>query len=171
MKGGQTMGEHLIAVVNDEKARLFALEPVSFPEIESGPRMVELKDLINPEAMLGDQERYSDSKTGRGAAPRGGAVHGYDDRREQHSEEIRRRFSTTIIREIQTLAKARHTNTIIVAASAPMQQHVYPGLELLSKQGYKVSKLAKNMIKFSPQELHAYLAGMGLVPEQKRVAA
>ena len=60
------MGEYLIVVVNDEKARLFTLEPVDFPELESGPRIHELEDLINAEAMLGDQEKYSDSKTGRG---------------------------------------------------------------------------------------------------------
>jgi hypothetical protein len=165
------MGEHLIAVVNDEKARLFALEPVKFPELESGPRIVELQDLINPEAMVGDQERYSDSKTGRGAAPRGGPVHGYDDRREQHLEEIRRRFSATVIKEIQKLAKAQRVGAIIVAVSAPMRQHVYPGLDTLSRQGFEVSKVAKNMIKFSPQALHAYLASVGLVPEQRRVAA
>jgi hypothetical protein len=165
------MGEHLIVVVNDEKARLFTLEPVKFPEFESGPRIVELEDLINPEAMVGNQERYSDSKPGRGAAPRGGSVHGYDDRRGQHLEEIRRRFSATALKEIQKLAKAQHVGTIIVAASAPMRQHIYPALETLSKQGYEVSKVAKNITKFSPQDVHTYLADLGLVPEQKRLAA
>jgi len=165
------MGEHLIVVVNDEKARLFALEPVKFPELESGPRIAEIEDLINPEAMLGDQERFSDSKTGRGVAPRGGPVHGYDDRRGQHLEEVRRRFSTRLIKEIQRLAKSRRARAIVVAASAPMRQHVYPGLETLTKQGYEVSKVAKNMIKFSPQGLHTYLADMGLVPERKRATA
>jgi hypothetical protein len=171
MKGGQTMREHLIAVVNDEKARLFTLEPVKVPELESGPRIVEVNDLINPEAMVGDQERYSDSKTGRGAAPRGGPVHGYDDRREKHLEEIRRRFSAAVLKEIEQLARTQRAATIIVAASAPMRQHVYPGLERLMKQGYEVSRVAKNMIKFSPQDLHAYLAGLGLVPVRKRAAA
>ena len=165
------MGEYLIVVVNDEKARLFTLEPVSFPELESGPRIVELKDLINPEAMVGDQERYSDSKTGRGTAPRSGPVHGYDDRREHHLGELRRRFSLIVMQEVQKLAKAQHVGTIIVATAAPMGRYVSPELETLAKQGFDVLKVAKNMINFPPQKIHAHLAQMGLVPEQKRLAA
>jgi hypothetical protein len=165
------MGGYLIAVVNDEKARLFTLEPVEFPELESGPRIVELEDLINPEAMVDDRQRYSDSKTGRGAAPRGGPVHGYDDKREHHLDELRRRFSARVIKEIQGLAKARKLGTIIVGASAPIRKHVFPDLETLKKQGYEACKVAKNMINFTPQAIHAHLAEMGLVPEQKRAAA
>jgi len=171
MKGGLVMGEYLIAMINDEKARLFTLKPVRFPTLESGPRIVELEDLINPEAMVGDQERYSDSKTGRGTAPRGGRVHGYDDRREQHLDEVRRRFSASVMMEIQKLVKAHHARKVIVAASSPMRQHIFPGLENLSKQGYEVSKVAKNMINLPPQRIHAHLSGMNLVPEQKRVTA
>ena len=115
------MGEYLIVVVNDEKARLFTLEPVKFPEFESGPRIVELEDLINPDAMVGDQERYSDSKTGRGTAPQGGPVHGYDDRREQHLGELRRRFSVMVMKEVQKLAKAQRVGTIIVVTAASMR--------------------------------------------------
>jgi len=165
------MGEYLIVVVDDEKARLFTLEPVKFPKLESGPRLIELQDLINPDARVGDQERYSDSKTGRGAAPRGGPVHGYDDNREHHHDELRRRFSAKLMKEIQKLANARHVGTIIVAASAPMRRHVFPDLETLSKQGFQVSNVAKNLINLAPQEIHAHMAEMGLVPEQKRMAA
>ena len=164
------MGKYLIVVVNDEKARLFALEPVEFPELESGPRIVELEDLINPEAMVGDQDRYSDLKSGRGT-PRGGPIHGYDDKREQHLGELRRRFSVIVMKEVQKLAKAQHVRTIIVATAAPMGRYVSPELETLSKQGFEVLKVAKNMINFLPQRIHAYLADMNLVPEQKRLAA
>ena len=142
------MGEYLIVVVNDEKARLFALEPVNFPELESGPRIVELKDLINPEAMVGDQERYSDSKTGRGTAPRGGPVHGYDDRREHHRGELRRRFSVIVMKEVQKLAKAQHVATIIVATAAPMGRYVSPELETFANRGFDVLKVAKNITTF-----------------------
>jgi hypothetical protein len=165
------MGEYLIVVVNDEKARLFTLEPVDFPELESGPRIHELEDLINAEAMLGDQEKYSDSKTGRGTAPRGGPVHGYDDKREHHLGELRRRFSVTVMKEAQKLAKAQHVGTIIVATAAPMGRYVSPELEILAKQEFKVLKIAKNMINFLPQRIHSHLAAMNLVPEQKRWAA
>ena len=165
------MGEYLVVVVNDEKARLFTLEAVKLSEMESDPMIVELEDLINPEAMVGDQERYSDSKTGRGTAPRGGPVHGYDDKREQHLGELRRRFSVIVMKEVQKLAKAQHVRTIIVVTAAPMGRYVSPELETLSKQGFEVLKVAKNMINFLPQKIHSHLAAMNLVPEQKRWAA
>ena len=158
-------------MVNDEKARLFTLKPVRFPALESGPRIVELEDLINPDAMVGDQERYSDSKTGRGTAPQGGPVHGYDDRREQHLGELRRRFSVMVMKEVQKLAKAQRVGTIIMVTATSMGRYVSPELETLAKQGFEVLKVAKNMINFLPQKIHAYLAGMNLVPEQKRLAA
>ena len=58
-----------------------------------------------------------------------------------------------------------------MATAAPMGRYVSPELETLSKQGFEVLKVAKNMINFLPQRIHAYLAAMNLVPEQKRLAA
>jgi hypothetical protein len=75
------------------------------------------------------------------------------------------------VKETQRLAKARQIGTIIVGASAPIGKYVFPEVKMLKKQGYEVSKVAKNMINFSRQRIHAHLAEMGLVPEQKRAAA
>ncbi len=78
------MSDYLIVVVNRARARFFTLEPVEFPELESGPRLMNRAELENTE-IRDVQEMYTDSKTGRGAAaPQGGSVHGYDDKRDQH---------------------------------------------------------------------------------------
>ena len=62
------MSDYLIVVVNRASARFFNLEPVEFPEFESGPRMVTCKELKNPE--INDfQEMVTDSKTGRWVCP------------------------------------------------------------------------------------------------------
>ncbi len=53
-----------------------------------------------------NEELFSDSKTGRGAAPQGGGVHGYDDKRDQHLDEMRRRFATLVFDNIKEVAKA-----------------------------------------------------------------
>jgi hypothetical protein len=75
------------------------------------------------------------------------------------------------MKEVQKLAKAQHAGTIIVATAAPMGRYVSPELETFANHGFDVLKVAKNMINFPPQRIHAHLAQMGLVPEQKRLAA
>jgi len=161
------MSHYLIVVANCAWARFFTLEPVEFPELESGPRLTASTELENPEIRDG-QELFADSKTGRGAAPLGGSVHGYDDKRDQHLDELRRRFATGVSEYIQKMARAKRSRTIILAASVRMRRFLYPDLDMLSRQGYRVHKLSKNMINFSPQKIHEHLAQDGLVPGQKR---
>ncbi len=111
------MSDYLIVVVNRARARFFTLEPVEFPELESGPRLIKRAELENTE-IREVQEMYTDSKTGRGAAPQGGSVHGYDDKRDQHLDELRRRFAMKVLERIQKLARAEQARTVILAASA-----------------------------------------------------
>ncbi|MGD9082413.1 MAG: host attachment protein [Desulfobacterales bacterium] len=161
------MSDYLIVVVNRAQARFFTLEPVEFPELESGPRLTTHTELENPD-ILDTQEMYTDSKTGRGAAPQGGSVHGYDDKRDKNLDELRRRFSVRVLEHMKKLARAERVRTVILAASARMRRFLYPDLETLTREGYRVCKLSKNIINLSPQKIHEYLADNGLVPEQKR---
>ena len=163
------MRDILIVAVNRQQARFFTLERVEPPGLEPGPRMSELQALINPEAMVDSQELYADSKTGRGTAPRGGPVHGYDDRRDQHLDEVRRRFAGRVLAEIRRLAAAGHLRTIIVASSARMRRFLYPELETLGRQGCEIHKVSKNMLKLSAHKIHAHLADLGLVPIKTRL--
>jgi len=160
------MSRFLIVVVNRALARFFTLEPAEFPEVESSPRITACFELENPDLTEG-QEIFSDSKTGRGAAPQGGGVHGYDDKRDQHLDEFRRRFATKVFAQIQALAKEKNSHSIIVVSSARMRRFLYPELDKLNRWGYQIHKLSKNMINFSPQKIHEYLTQAKLVPKQK----
>jgi hypothetical protein len=160
------MSDYLIVVVNRTQARFFTLEPVEFPELESGPRLTTHTELENPD-ILDAQEMYTDSKTGRGTAPQGGRVHGYNDKRDKHQDELRRRFAVRVLEHIQKLARDERVRTVILAASARMRRFLYPDLEILTRKGYRVCKLSKNIINLSPQQIHKYLAKDGLVPKQK----
>jgi len=161
------MSDYLIVVVNRAQARFFTLEPVEFPELESGPRLITHTELGNLE-ILDAQEMYTDSKTGRGTAPQGGGVHGYDDKRDKHLDELRRRFAIRVLEHIQKLVRVERVRTVILAASARMRRFLYPNLETLTREGYRVCKLSKNIINLSPQKIHEYLAKDGLVPKQKK---
>jgi hypothetical protein len=106
-------------------------------------------------------------RPGRGAAPQGGGVHGYDDKRDQHLDELRRRFATRVLKRIQKLRKSEGAGTVILAASARMRRFLYPEMEDQARLGFRFHKVSKNMINFSPQKIHAYLAGEGLIPRQQ----
>ena len=157
------MSQHLIVVVNRALARFFTLEPVAFPELESGPRIKALAQLKNEEIKEG-REIFTDSKTGRGDAPRGGGVHGYDDKRGQHLDEFRRRFAAKVFARVQKVANAEHARTIIFAVSSRMCRFLYPEIDTLEQKGYRVHKLSKNMINFSPEQIHEYMAESRVLP-------
>ncbi len=161
------MSQYIIVVVNRALARFFTLEPVDFPELESGPRIMELDKLENQE-LKDNQELFADSKTGRGAAPRGGGVHGYDDKREQHLDELRRRFAVRVLDQLQKTAKAEHVRDIVLAASVRMRRFLFPEIEPLGRKGYRIHKISKNMIRFSPESIHAHLAESGVLPGKSR---
>ena len=161
------MSQYMIVVVNRASARFFTLEPVTFPELESGPRITILTELENQE-LKNNQALFSDSKTGRGAAPRGGAVHGYDDKREQHLDELRRRFAVKVLDRIQKAAKAEHSRDIILAASVRMRRFLFSEIEALGQKGYRIHKISKNMINLSPEKIHEHLAERGVVPAKSR---
>jgi Protein required for attachment to host cells len=163
------MSDYLIVVVNRVFARFFTLEPVEFPELESGPRMFPCGEMANPE-MADSQVLYTDSKTGRGAAPQGGAVHGYEDNRDQHLDEVRRRFAASVIDRIYKLARSKKARTIILASSTRMRQFLYPDLEASAREDLRIIKIPKNMINFTSNKIHAYLAEEGIVPAQRRTS-
>jgi hypothetical protein len=162
------MSDYLIVVVNRALARFFTLEPVEFPELESGPRISPCEEMANPE-IADSRELYADSKTGRGAAFQRGAVHGYEDNRDQHLDEVRRRFAARVVERVRNLAKAKKVRTIVLAASARMRQFLYSGLEMTARDEFRILKVSKNMINWTSIRIHEYLAEEGCVPPQRRV--
>lgn len=162
------MSDYLIVVVNRSQARFFVLEPVTHPELESGPRIVLRDEIRNMELETG-KDLYADSKTGRGSAPAGGSVHGYEDKRLRHLEELRRRFAGSVMQSLQCMARNENTRHIVLAASARMRRFLYPQLDACFRTGLEIHKVSKNMINFGPQKIHDHLAQAGLVPGQKRV--
>jgi hypothetical protein len=162
------MSDYFILLISENHARFFTLEPVEFPELESGPRLIERGDMVNIERGIAKSELFTDSKTGRGRAPRGGRAHGYDDHRSRHEDEFNRAFVREILEKTSQLAKTNKARIVIVAASARMLGFVRPELGILTKQGLEMEKLSKDMIKFTPKEIHDYLAKKQLLPTRRK---
>ena len=100
------MSECCVVVADGSRARLFTLEPTKSKRMQSGPKLVEQKDLVLPEKDTRGRDLWTDLKSGRGRAWGGGPSHGYDDHREQHVDEFERRFAQKVADEAKRLAEA-----------------------------------------------------------------
>jgi protein required for attachment to host cells len=145
----------------------FFLESASFPEIESSPKLVECERLVNPEKELAERELYTDSKTGRGRAPRGGPAHGYDDHRSQHEEESDRRFAHKVVKEARRFAREKQARCVLLVAPTRMMRLFRQDLSIIRERGIRVQELTKDMSKFSSRQIHKYLAKEALVPPRR----
>jgi hypothetical protein len=148
------MGNYCIVVASGLHARCFTLEPVELPELESGPKLIERGEVLKPEKEIARRDLYTDSKTGRGRAPHGGPSHGYDDHRSQHEDELERRFARKVLEK--------------TVAPAPMLGLLRQHLDIIRKGSMEVHGLAKDLTKFSPKQIHDYLAREQLLPACKR---
>jgi len=165
------MSDYCVVVTGGAQARFFTLEPVEFPELDSGPRLVHWRDLFNPQKESAGKDLYTDSKTGRGRAARGGPAHGYDDHRSHHKDELDRRFSRKILDEACSLVKTNNARCVILVAPAPMLGIFRQELHILDKHGIVVKKVAKDMSKFSPQRIHDSLAIKNMLPGRRKPGA
>lgn len=165
------MADYLVVIVNRATARFLTLEPVEFPEYESGPRLIPCGELANAEFKVDARDLFADSKTGRGSAPGGGPVHGFDDKRNQHAIHSTRKFGAEVMVQVIRMTERNKTRNIILAASARMRSLLFPEAERLVRQGYRVVTLSKNMTNFSTPKIHQYLAQAELIPSQGFVTA
>ncbi len=158
------MQNYLVVVADGARARLFELVPSELPPIESGPNLVELEDLVNPEIDTKGRDLWSNIKSGRGRAPGEGPAHGYDDHRESHREELERRFARRTAERIAEHLARRGAGVLVLAAESRMLGMLRAALEIRLPSGTKVIERSEDLSKLNPLELHAHLAKEGAMP-------
>ena len=163
------MSEYCVVTVDGARARFFTLDKSSQPSLESGPFLVELEEaLVNTENDIPGRELWSDTKSGRNAAS--GMAHGYDDHREQHTDEVKRRFAKAIAEQAVRFAERSGAKNLVVAAEKQMLGFLRGAMQVPPKAAFEVRELAKDLSRLSPQELQGHLAAEGLVPPRHRPA-
>lgn len=161
------MTDYCVVVANGARARFFTLRNAKVPEIEGGPNLVEQgSDLVNPEKELPDRELWA-NEYGRNRAPSGGPAHGYDDHREQHDEELVRRFARRVAEETVRLIQANSASHIVLVAQKRTLGHLRPALEPLLRASVDVREVGKDLSKLSPTELHEHLAKENILPRRR----
>jgi protein required for attachment to host cells len=157
------MDNSCVVVVDGARARFLVLEPGA----DTRPSLVEQSDLINPETDVKGRDLWSDTKTGRGRESRGTPAHGYDDHRDAHEEEFRRRFAVRVVETAMSLAHARGAGRLIVAADPRMLGHLRPVLATATKNGVEIREVPKDLTKLTASELHRRLAEEALLPGRR----
>lgn len=165
------MSDYCVVIADGVRARFFTLEPVEFPELESGPTLTERRELINRERASSHRDLYSDSKTGRGRAPRGGRAHGYDDGRSERRVKLEALFAREILAMASRMARANRSRRVVIAAPSRMLGLLRPHMDFLLKHGVEVHESAKDMMKLNSRQIHECLAKDRLLPAIKKPGA
>ena len=160
------MNNNFIVVADGSRARFFQLEEPALPEVEPGPNLMEVNDLVNTEKEAHGNEIWSEAKSGRNRAPTGGA-HGYDDHRDSHEEELERRFARDIAAEAVRLSEKAGSREILLVAQKRALGFLRNELDPLVKRGIRVKELAKDLSKLKPHEIHEHLAREKLIPRRR----
>lgn len=160
------MQHNCVVVAGGSRARFFTLEDVEFPEMQSGPNLCEINDLISVEKETAGSDLWSDTKSGRNRGGNG-AAHGYDDHRSQHEDEFERRFARDIARETARLLRENSTKQLVLVAQKRILGFLRNELDSLLKAGVEIRELAKDLSKLSPLELHEHLARERLIPQRR----
>lgn len=157
------MRNHVIAVVDAARARLFQVEPRGAEVLDRSPpvRLVEIADLVNPQRNQAEGEVWAESRSGQRREFSGGPTHGVDDGRASHAEERERRFAAEILAAAETHVGPGSGHLLLVAGPEMLghlreQRHRLPA-------GVEVSEYPRILTHISPPELCQRLVAEGLI--------
>lgn len=159
------MNQYCVVVANGAKARFFTLEETEYPELESGPNLVEINSLENPEMDSLNGGRWSENKSGRNRGAKGTSAHGYDDHRSQHEVEYERRFANSIADEACRFSQSHNSSGVILVSQKRMLGFLRAAIAP-KFSGIRTKELAKDLSKLSPIDLHEHLARENLIPRR-----
>ncbi len=164
------MSEHYVIAANAAAARFFRLEAPEFPELESGPVLVEDYKMQNPEAEMPGRDVFSAPKSGRNREPVGGsgAGHGYDDHREEHRREMEKQFAEKVGGAVARRAGRLGASRVILVATARMLGLLRSSCgEALGRRGLTLLEYDGDLVNLSPTDIQRHLARKQLVPPKK----
>ncbi len=160
------MNQSVVAVIDGARARFFLLEPVEFPEYQSGPNLVEQSCLTNTSNEVQGKELWANTKSGRNGGS-GNQGHGYDDHRQKHLTEFERSFAKEIATTILEIIQQNTVHHAVLVAEPQILGLIREVLLPQLPKQLNVEELAKDLCKLKPQELHEYLAERGILAARK----
>lgn len=156
------MASTCIIVADGARARFFTLESPEDPAADGGPRLLEHRDLVNPEADVPARGLFSD-RSGRGHSSPGSAAHGLDDHRDQHIEELGRRFASRLVAETERFVQLHDARRLIVVAGPKLLGFLRTEIQKVRLARVEISEVSEYMAHSPTAEIHEALATRGLV--------
>lgn len=146
------MSEYCVVVAGGSKARILTLEPVEFPELQSGPNLIERKSLEHPtEAKPQPVPRPARNR------PAFSATHDKD-----------RKFARDIASELDRIVHRNGYQHVVLCADKRMLGMLRPNLDEAVGQRIQVREVPKDLGKLSCREIHDRLARQGHLPSRRR---
>src|SRR3569833_1716713 len=164
-EAGNHMNAYCVVTVDGIRARFFCLEKSEQTGIGASQYLVEQPEaLINTELDMPVREFWTDARSGR--RPAGGHMpgHGVDEHREQHTDEMRRRFAKQIAEETLKLTERYKPHTLVLAAEKQMLGFLRNALNVPPMASWEVMVVPMDLSRLSPQERLSHLAAEGVLP-------
>lgn len=144
-----------VLTADSARARMFRVDGESSTD---GPQLIEVSNLIHPEARIPESQRHSDSMTRGGKSGTGASYHTYDDHREDHEVEERRRFAKQVALTLDDLSpSACH---VVACSSHTMHEHLADAIERCCRKAH-VEWHTAEYTQLSPLQLAEVLVETG----------
>lgn len=159
------MKSTLLIVADGARCRLIAAKSSEDEDFQPIVELVECDALANPEALLQEQNIYSDAG-GRNRSPGGGPAHGYDDHRQRHHEEMLRKFTRDIVVHAENAMQANQLVQLLLIANSRLLGSLREQLPPRMHEKV-VMTIEEDATKKNVDELRRLLEKRGLVPERQ----
>lgn len=154
------MSKYAIVVADALRARFFAVQESPTPEVESSPRLVERKCLVNPEKSKKGEPRRGNPTNGRA----------FEDHRQRRDLEEQRHFAGLVVKEALQLTRREDAHTLILAAGRKALGLIRENLASISTNNLAIHEWDRDLTGETPQRIHDLLAKRKLIPAVKKPA-
>jgi protein required for attachment to host cells len=117
-----------------------------------------------------DRDRYTETKTGRWERGRLGPTHSFDDHRNAHDREVERRFSLEIAEKTEDLRRELWIQELVVVGDDRILGLLRGAFEPVLPKDNVVVEVEKNIVQWTPDEIHDALVAEGILEPRPRHA-
>jgi protein required for attachment to host cells len=152
-----------VVVADKGRARFISLEWPEDPDVEGGPKLSELSELVNAEAKLKDTELFT-GKTGRNNTTNGHWGAGFDDHRDRQRAQNNERFAKQIADVIEKRVRELRPPRVVLAAEPQMLGHLRGKLNAALFHDIELTELSQDLSGQSLSQIHKVLVQRQLAP-------
>lgn len=156
-----TMQALAIVVADSGRARLFTWKRDASDA--PGPTLRERADLVSLERRTPRAELWTDARP-RGNPGVSGHGDPVDDHRDDHLDEVDRRFAAEVIAHLVVLTDEAACQRVALIAAPRFLGHLREHAGALAKRGLAVEEVARDLTRETGPELRDHLVKLGVLP-------